>query len=54
MVEIASWFGDLNTVVANFNQANRAWLSDGSAVFTLSSNALGSAGNRGVVLAHMN
>ena len=40
--------GDLDAMVANYNQANRVWLNNGSGTFTNSGQALGSASSQGV------
>lgn len=42
--------GDLDAFVANYNQANKVWLNDGSGVFTDTGQNLGSAFSKGVAL----
>ena len=42
--------GDLDAFVANYNQANRVWLNDGSGTFTDSSQSLGNSKSFGVTL----
>ena len=42
--------GDLDAFVANYNQANRVWLNDGSGTFTDSSQSLGSSESASVTL----
>jgi hypothetical protein len=42
--------GDLDTFVANVNQANQVWLNEGGGVFTDSLPGLGSSDSRGIAL----